>query len=148
MKYSEASNLCPNPLHPHRSQRFVHPTAPIAHRLLPLVRIIYVCMKYVEASKPPPPPSQRFTCAQTPSALPTLSALSPPLLVASNVRPNPTPLCEDIRPPPLPPLLAAFCLWFGFFQPQRPHRSHPVLSTPLLPLLTTFCLWIGLYESL
>ena len=132
-------NVCPNPLRPHcLNACFAHPLyavttlpPPTAHRLHSSVFI----MKCLEASNACPNPlphrphrphrPQRFVCAQTPSALTAFTLHRPH-------RPQ--------RFTPLPPLLTAFCPWFGLckslslyevsrgFQcvpkPLRPHRPH------------------------
>ena len=136
--------MCPNPLRPHRPhrphrpQRFVHPTAPIAHRLLPLVRVVLVFMQYLEASNVCPNPlrphrphrphrPQRFVHPHCPHCSPP-SALGSGWVRLHEVfrgfqcvpkPPPPTPAPSPLSPSPPPPPPSALC------PPHCPHCSPP-----------------------
>ena len=105
----QASNVCPNPLRPQRPhrphrprpQRFVHPHCSIGHRLhsSAIVPTWFLCpwfgleVKFLEVSNVCPNPLR-------PHALTALNALTAPTALSA-------------LSTPLPPLLTAFCPWFG-----------------------------------
>ena len=147
------SNVCPNPLRPHRSQRFAHPLYVVTTLLLcphrssaivptwpHLVRVSAIVPTW-----PPPPPPPSALCPPHCSIAHRLhsSAIVPTWFLCpwfglyvkyfevSNVCPNP------LRPTALTALTALTA-----------PTALSALSTPLPPLLTAFCPWFGLCKSL